>query len=214
MPSSISPLALLVPRPQIPGTHVSPATPVGHRVSGLSSLPHTPQRSPVASHIFISPPSAHRNSTDSWNSSNYDIEDPAAVWKDEEARLLSRTLDALPAHLITPFNGPVPPPNLLDKVARGISAAKGPNNWPHTVRATRIKLLELARVKAQEERYGNIHEQVDNTARSSNASRGEKRSRTPDTSEVLLYDGELSGTPVSYAYSPAIYLRRRKGKRN
>lgn len=187
MPSSISPLALLVPRPQIP------STPAGHRVSGLSSLPHTPQRSPVASHIFISPPSVHRNSTDSWNSSNYDLEDPAAVWKDEEVRLLFRTLDALPAHLITPFNGPVPPSNLLDKIARGISAAKGPNDWPHTIRATRIKLLELARVKAQEERYANIHEQVDNTARSSSANKSEKRSHTPDPSEVLQ---QRTNTPL------------------
>ncbi|KAI6108069.1 hypothetical protein F5141DRAFT_1203510 [Pisolithus sp. B1] len=193
MPSSISPLALLAPRPQIPSTHASPSTPAGHRVSGLSSLPHTPQRSPVASHIFISPPSVHRNSTDSWNSSNYDLEDPAAVWKDEEVRLLSRTLDALPAHLITPFNGPVPPSNLLDKIARGISAAKGPNDWPHTIRATRIKLLELARVKAQEERYANIHEQVDTSARSSSASKSEKRLRTPDPSEVLQ---QRTNTPL------------------
>lgn len=193
MPASISPLALLVPRPQIPANHASPSTPAGHRVSGLSSLPHTPQRSPVASHIFISPPSAHRNSTDSWNSSNYDLEDPAAVWKDEEVRLLSRTLDALPAHLITPFNGPVPPSNLLDKIARGISAAKGPNDWPHTVRATRIKLLELARIKAREERYANLHEQVDNTTRSSSASKSEKRSRTPDPSEVLQ---QRTNTPL------------------
>ncbi|KIK16130.1 hypothetical protein PISMIDRAFT_25165, partial [Pisolithus microcarpus 441] len=187
MPASISPLALLVPRPQIP------STPAGHRVSDLPSLPHTPQRSPVASHIFISPPSVHRNSTDSWNSSNYDLEDPAAVWKDEEARLLSRTLDALPAHLITPFNGPVPPSNLLDKIARGISAAKGPNDWPHTIRATRIKLLELARVKAHEERYASIHEQVDDTTRSSSVNKSEKRSRTPDPSEVLQ---QRTNTPL------------------
>ncbi|KAI5983355.1 hypothetical protein EDD15DRAFT_2316093 [Pisolithus albus] len=187
MPASISPLALLVPRPQVP------STPAGHRVSGLSSLPRTPQRSPVASHIFISPPSVHRNSTDSWNSSNYDMEDPAAAWKDEEVRLLSRTLDALPAHLITPFNGPVPPSNLLDKVARGISAAKGPNDWPHTIRATRIKLLELARVKAREERYANIHEEVDDMTCSTSANKSEKPSRTPDPLEVLQ---QRTNTPL------------------
>lgn len=187
MPASISPLALLIPRPQVP------STPAGHRVSGLSSLPRTPQRSPVASHIFISPPSVHRNSTDSWNSSNYEMEDPAAVWKDEEVRLLSRTLDALPAHLITPFNGPVPPSNLLDKVARGISAAKGPNDWPHTIRATRIKLLELARVKAREERYANIHEEVDDTTSSTGANKSEKCSRTPDPLEVLQ---QRTNTPL------------------
>ncbi|KAG9314977.1 hypothetical protein JVU11DRAFT_4086 [Chiua virens] len=136
MPASLSPLALIVPRPNIPA----------------SSTPRTPNRSPVASHILLSAPTANRNSTDSWNSSNYDFDDPNAVWKEDQVRLLVRTLDALPAHLITPFNGPVPPSNLLDKIARGISAAKGPNDWPHSIRATRIKLLELARRKAQEER--------------------------------------------------------------
>jgi hypothetical protein len=62
----------------------------------------------------------------------------------------SQTLDALPSHLLTPFNGPVPPSNLLDKIARGVSHAKGPNEWPHSIRATRAKLLELARIRAKE----------------------------------------------------------------
>ncbi|KAG6334407.1 hypothetical protein ID866_4676 [Astraeus odoratus] len=185
MPASISPLALLVPRPQIPATFTSPSTPTANRLSGSSSLPRTPQRSPVASHVFLSPPAAHRNSTDSWNSSNYEFDDLAVVWKDDEDRLLSRTLDALPAHLLTPFNGPVPPSNLLDKIARGIAAAKGPNDWPHTVRATRVKLLELARAKAKEELCARVNEQDDTSAIKSNSSKGEKRSRTPDPSEVF-----------------------------
>jgi hypothetical protein len=63
---------------------------------------------------------------------------------------LWQTLDALPSHLLTPFNGPVPPSNLLDKIARGVSHAKGPNEWPHSIRATRAKLLELARIRAKE----------------------------------------------------------------
>lgn len=74
MPASLSPLALLVPRPNIP-----PAV-----------SPRTPSRSPIASHILLSPPSAHRNSTDSWNSSNYDFDDPNVVWKEDQVRLLSR----------------------------------------------------------------------------------------------------------------------------
>lgn len=60
-------------------------------------------------------------------------------------------MDGLPAHLITPFNGPVPPINLLDKVARGVIQAKGTTDWPHSIRATRVKLLELARARAKDE---------------------------------------------------------------
>ncbi len=62
-----------------------------------------------------------------------------------------QTLDALPAHLLTPFNGPVPPSNLLDKVARGVCQSKGPVEWPHSIRATRVKLLEVAKSRAKEE---------------------------------------------------------------
>lgn len=62
-----------------------------------------------------------------------------------------QTLDALPSHLLTPFNGPVPPSNLLDKIARGVADAKG-NNWQHSMRATRAKIVELARVRAKESR--------------------------------------------------------------
>lgn len=186
MPASFSPLALIVPRPTV----------------NPSSAPRTPNRSPAATHILLSPPSANRNSTDSWNSSNYDFEDPNAVWKEDQVRLLSRvrvlvatrftpayiplqTLDALPAHLITPFNGSVPPPNLLDKIARGISAAKGPNDWPHSIRATRIKLLELARRKAQEERRKSITEER-SVPLGQLAWLGDAcRERTPDSAEVL-----------------------------
>ncbi|KAF9243411.1 hypothetical protein BU15DRAFT_43056 [Melanogaster broomeanus] len=175
MPASVSPLALILPRPQI-----SSAFP---RFSSPSSAPRTPNRSPVAHHILLSPPPANRTSTDSWNSSNHDFEDPNAEWKEEEVRLLLRTLDALPAHLITPFNGSVPPSNLLDRIARGISAAKGPNDWPHSIRATRIKLLELARLKPQEEkRRGIIQEDWDAPI----ACKGEmQRERTPEPAEVL-----------------------------
>ncbi|KAG2341700.1 hypothetical protein BDR05DRAFT_949529 [Suillus weaverae] len=64
--------------------------------------------------------------------SNYDFDDPSIDWKEDEVRLLGRTLDALPSHLIMPFNGSIPPPNLLDKIACGITAAKGSNDWPHS----------------------------------------------------------------------------------
>ena len=61
-----------------------------------------------------------------------------------------QTLDALPSHLLTPFNGPVPPSNLLDKIARGVAEAKGPADWPHSQRATRAKIVELARHRTRE----------------------------------------------------------------
>lgn len=190
MLASLFPLALIIPRPNIPAI-VHP-----------TSAPRTPNRSPVASHILLSPPSPNRNSTDSWNSSSCDFEDPNAVWKEDQVRLLSRvslifatwfapahvsleTLDALPAHLITPFNGSVPPSNLLDKIARGISAAKGPNDWPHSIRATRIKLLELARRKAQEERCMAIVGE-DSAPLGETACQGDTcRASTPDHAEVL-----------------------------
>lgn len=61
-----------------------------------------------------------------------------------------QTLDALPSHLLTPFNGPVPPSNLLDKIARGVAEAKGPAAWPHSQRATRAKIVELAHHRTRE----------------------------------------------------------------
>ncbi|EGN98902.1 hypothetical protein SERLA73DRAFT_73486 [Serpula lacrymans var. lacrymans S7.3] len=137
--SALSPLAIILPHPQL--------------YNPTSSAPHTPRsvHSPTCSNLFLNP--QNRKSTDSWNSSIYDNDgDPDAEWQQDQLTLLSRTLDALPAHLITPFNGHVPPSNLLDKIARGITAAKGPNDWPHSIRATRLQLLNLARSRAQEAR--------------------------------------------------------------
>ena len=39
----------------------------------------------------------------------------------------------------------------MDKIARGVSQAKGPADWPHSLRATRVKIIELCRAKAREE---------------------------------------------------------------
>ena len=132
-----------------------------------ASSPRTPCGSPRWSPIYFSS-AVNRNSTDSWNSSN-GPDEIEWEWKPEQVLLLTRvcpfpnqrvqtltsrrkqTLDALPAHLVTPFIGPVPPSNLLDKIARGLTHAKGPVDWPHSVRATRVKLLELAKLRAKEE---------------------------------------------------------------
>ena len=51
---------------------------------------------------------------------------------------------------MTPFAGPVPPSNLLDKIARGVSKAKNSVEWPHSLHATRAKIIELARSRAKE----------------------------------------------------------------
>ncbi|KAF7977517.1 hypothetical protein HWV62_3502 [Athelia sp. TMB] len=82
-----------------------------------------------------------------------------AEWTPEQALLLSRTLDALPAHLLTPFAGPLPPANLLDKIARGVAHAKGAD-WPHSARATRAKLVDLARAKGAAEKGGRARNSI------------------------------------------------------
>jgi transcription factor SPN1 len=38
----------------------------------------------------------------------------------------------------------------LDKIARGVAEAKGPADWPHSQRATRAKIVELAQRRARE----------------------------------------------------------------
>lgn len=185
--SAIPPLAIILPHPSLPRPRSS--------ISLLSAAsPHTPRScgSPCSSSLFFAS-GGNRKSTDSWNSSILEGEDDQdREWKPEHTLLLSRvtchfislilngydflitsyifphqTLDALPAHLLTPFNGPVPPSNLLERIARGVSQAKGPVEWPHSTRATRAKLLELARVRAkealEEKRARSIAEEDDDT---------------------------------------------------
>ncbi|KAE9405118.1 hypothetical protein BT96DRAFT_988669 [Gymnopus androsaceus JB14] len=121
---------------------------------GSITSPHTPRTSNCGSptcQSWIFTNNNHRKSTDSWNSSNQDVGEVEAEWKPEQVLLLSRTLDALPSHLVTPFNGPIPPSNLLDKIARGVANAKGPVEWPFSLRATRVKLIEIARQRARED---------------------------------------------------------------
>ncbi|KAF5326820.1 hypothetical protein D9619_004451 [Psilocybe cf. subviscida] len=138
-----------------PGLALAP--PLLRRPSSLLSLdtaasPHTPRSCASAlppPDLYLQPTISKRTSTTSWNSSNADEMD--FDWKQDQVLLLSRTLDALPAHLVTPFNGPIPPSNLLDKIARGVSQAKGPLDWPHSIRATRVKLIELARARAKDD---------------------------------------------------------------
>ncbi|KAJ6576630.1 hypothetical protein DFH09DRAFT_1260776 [Mycena vulgaris] len=142
-PSGLTPLAIVLPHPSLP-----------RRRSSLFSVPspRTPRScgSPTCSSLIFAA-AANRKSTDSWNSSNQDLADDLDYdWKPDQILLLRRTLDALPPHLMTPFNGPIPPSNLLDKIARGVTQAKG-EDWPHSLRATRVKLIELARTIAEED---------------------------------------------------------------
>ncbi|KAI0300905.1 hypothetical protein BC826DRAFT_1102221 [Russula brevipes] len=157
-----------MPPPSIPLAIIMPNPPLTRRRSALLSRapsPRTPSmRSPVQQPLHISS-TDHRKSSDSWNSSNYDpADDPDLEWKSEHVLLLTRTLDALPAHVLTPFIGPVPPSNLLDKIARGVAHAKGPSEWPYSSRSTRAKLVELCRARAKEasvekKRYNTIEEE-------------------------------------------------------
>ncbi|KAK0204856.1 hypothetical protein DFS33DRAFT_702277 [Desarmillaria ectypa] len=146
----VSPLAIVLPQPPLLRRRSSLLS-----AGSASSTPRTPRSSacgsPNCSSWFIK--SNNRKSSDSWNSSNQDFGDDVetAEWKADHILLLSRTLDALPSHLVTPFNGPIPPSNLLDKIARGVAQAKGPNDWPFSLRATRVKLIEIARTRAKEE---------------------------------------------------------------
>ncbi|KAF8526342.1 hypothetical protein BU17DRAFT_62318 [Hysterangium stoloniferum] len=133
-------LSLVMPHPQLPTlTRIySPRTP-------RACTPSTPHL--FSKQLIASP----RTSIDSWGSSTGGPEDDVQwEWKSEQVSLLVRTLDALPGHLYTPFNGPVPPSNLLDKIARSVSQTQGPLEWPHSVRATRAKLVEIARTQGKE----------------------------------------------------------------
>ncbi|TRM64352.1 hypothetical protein BD626DRAFT_568116 [Schizophyllum amplum] len=138
--TGVTPLAIVLPHPQLPRRR-------SNLISGSAS-PRTPRGSPTCSNIFLT--SANRKSCDSWNSSIHEDE-KEWEWKPEQLLLLIRTLDALPSHLYTPFNGSVPPSNLLDKIARGVAQAKGAEEWPHSLRQTRQKLIELSRARGKDE---------------------------------------------------------------
>ncbi|KAJ6531930.1 hypothetical protein B0H19DRAFT_1214212 [Mycena capillaripes] len=142
--TGLTPLSIVLPHPSLPRRRSS--------LLNLVPSPRTPRScgSPTGSSLFFST-AGNRRSTDSWNSSNQDLVDDLDYdWKPDQILLLRRTLDALPPHLMTPFNGPIPPSNLLDKIARGVTQAKG-EDWPHSLRATRVKLIELARTIAEED---------------------------------------------------------------
>ncbi|KAF8496039.1 hypothetical protein JB92DRAFT_1079806 [Gautieria morchelliformis] len=144
-------LALVMPRPQLPTRAALSHLPAPSPHTPRAATPSTPILFPKQ--LIASP----RTSTDSWGSSNGNGEDDVHwEWKPEQTNLLIRTLDSLPGHLYTPFNGPVPPSNLLDKIARSVSQAQGPLDWPHSLRATRAKVVEIARARGKDRNKENM----------------------------------------------------------
>ncbi|KAJ1307706.1 hypothetical protein OPQ81_001795 [Rhizoctonia solani] len=137
-------LHLVMPHPALDQTTApSPSSTV--------ASPHTPRRAPGHTPESLPRPRTSvasdkpRSSIDSWNS--VDTNELIWEWKEEELDLLSRTLDNIPSHLMTPYVGIIPPPNVLDKLARNIASSRTALEWPHSIRATRVKLHELCRRK-------------------------------------------------------------------
>ncbi|KAF8339693.1 uncharacterized protein EI90DRAFT_3012662 [Cantharellus anzutake] len=113
------------PRPQIT---VSPSAPL---------KPFSPR---------YPPPSRKRHSTDSWNS----VEDEFTYeWTPEQISRIISTLEDTPSNLASPYTGTIPPSNLLDRMGRSILDTLSPNEWPHSLRATRLKLLQVAKQLAK-----------------------------------------------------------------
>lgn len=143
-PAAANGLGLVMPRPVLPHRRSASLR------SGLAS-PRTPMNcaSPPSSFFFNASTSSRRSrdSGSSWNSSNGDEADAVeAEWTSDHIKLLQRTMDALPSNILTPFTGPVPPSNLLDKMAKGLVETA---DWPHSLRATRARIVELARSRAK-----------------------------------------------------------------
>ena len=93
-PTSVPPLAIIMPNP-----------PLTRRRSALLSRapsPKTPSmRSPIQHPLHL-PPTDNRKSSDSWNSSNYDLaDDPDLEWKSEHVLLLTRVSSLVPQFIIS-----------------------------------------------------------------------------------------------------------------
>ncbi|KAG8957293.1 hypothetical protein FRC00_004194 [Tulasnella sp. 408] len=88
----------------------------------------------------------HRTSIDSWCSSVSNESSMGAEyeWTPTQLQTLCKTLEGLPSHLFTPYVGSVPPQNILQKLSLGIKDARGPVDWPHSVKSTRQMLYKLA----------------------------------------------------------------------
>ncbi|KZO90703.1 hypothetical protein CALVIDRAFT_568854 [Calocera viscosa TUFC12733] len=134
-----------------PNAMISPHTPIPSEPYGFSMLP---MRYSLRS-------MRRRKSTDSFTSftsqesglsgmSSLVLE--TAEWQEEHEKLLGRALDSLPEYLTTPYVGNIPPPNLLQNMAKGIlkDMKENQGGWPYTLSQTRLKLREIAEQKARE----------------------------------------------------------------
>ncbi|KAF8322631.1 hypothetical protein DL93DRAFT_2162755 [Clavulina sp. PMI_390] len=89
-----------------------------------------------------------RPSTESWSS----VEEDSTTyeWTPEHISVLVAILERPPSHLATPYAGAIPPSNLLDAMAREIIGARpAKSDWPHSSRATRLKLIQVAKRQAR-----------------------------------------------------------------
>ncbi|KAG8936341.1 hypothetical protein FRC02_002934 [Tulasnella sp. 418] len=156
-PSSLYMLSL--PRPPLSATSGDgPLTPINQ------------QRSPIT----FSPARYSRASSESWNSTD-DGSTESAEWDDADIQVLAKTLDNLPSHVFTPFIGQIPPANLLDRLARGIQHKN--SDWPHTHRATRQMLAQLARQRASSAPLDMVQEDPQQPEEESGARAEESRKR-------------------------------------
>ncbi|KAH7097372.1 hypothetical protein BKA62DRAFT_833295 [Auriculariales sp. MPI-PUGE-AT-0066] len=146
--SQLPALSLALPRSVMPTVRARSSS-QSMSVGRSSPTPTTP----IARPRMAPPTTLPRNSRDSWSSFSENGDDDAIEidWTDEQLQLLNTALEMLPTSIVTPFNGPVPPNNYLDKLAREIVAAHEQKNdaWLHSVRQTRLKLHELAKVVSQ-----------------------------------------------------------------
>jgi len=92
-PTSVTPLPIIIPNP-----------PLTRRRSALLSRapsPRTPSmRSPIQTPLHI-PSTDNRKSSDSWNSSNYDLADDSDLeWKSDHVLLLTRVYPRVLFHIV------------------------------------------------------------------------------------------------------------------
>ncbi|KZV80349.1 hypothetical protein EXIGLDRAFT_781114 [Exidia glandulosa HHB12029] len=144
--STLPVLSLALPRPSLP------------RTSSGTPAPQTPRTAVAPAKTRKRSLSSPRTSSDSWGSYSEQGDEDGVEWLPENVCLLATTLDMLPGRITTPFHGPVPPGNFLDRLAREVVEAKG-KDWPHSIRATRVKLLEIARALPHRDTIHEEHEE-------------------------------------------------------
>ncbi|EJU04803.1 hypothetical protein DACRYDRAFT_20418 [Dacryopinax primogenitus] len=133
---------------------LSPHTPIPSEPYGFSMLPVRyslrSMRRRRSTDSFTSYASEESGLSGISGMSSLVLEPPE--WQEEHEKVLGRALDSLPDYLTTPYVGNIPPPNLLQNLAKGIlkDMKENKTGWPYTLAQTRAKLREIAEVKARE----------------------------------------------------------------